>query len=357
MNSRERVVLAFEHKASDRIPVDFWATESVARAIERALGMTYPDFLERHGVDFRYIAGPRYIGPPLEASTDIWGVRREIVSAGKTGNSELYNDVLNPPLAGAESVAEVEGYRSWPDPDMFDYSCIAGQCRDILRQNKAVVFMGDRLNRIAQLKPAMYLRGAENIFMDMAVNPEIARAIFGRIRKFYTSYLERILAAARGAIDVVLTGDDFGAQNGLLVSGEMWREFLRPGFAEYIGLIRRAGAVSMHHTCGAVAEIIPDMIDCGLQVLQSVQPEAAGMSLAALKREFGRDLCFHGGVSIQKTMPFGSAGDVRNEVKRIAGIVKPEGGYVFCTSHNIQADTPVRNILALLDAYREFGRY
>ena len=357
MNSRERALVAFDHKAGDRIPIDFWATDSVARTVERALGTPYPDFLDRYGVDFRYIPGPRYIGPPLDASTDIWGVRRETIGVGRAGNSELYSDVLAPPLAGAQSVAEVENYPHWPAPDMFDYSVIAGQCEDILRQNRAVVFMGDRLNRIAQLKPAMYLRGAENIFMDMALNPEVARAIFGRINKFYAAYLERILAAAGGRIDVVLTGDDFGAQNGLLAGAGMWREFIRPGFADYIGRIRRAGAVSMHHTCGAVAEIIPDMIDCGLQVLQSIQPEAAGMSLAALKREFGRDLCFHGGVSIQKTMPYGSAKDVRNEVRRIAGIVKPDGGYVFCTSHNIQADTPVKNILALLDAYREFGRY
>jgi uroporphyrinogen-III decarboxylase len=126
---------------------------------------------------------------------------------------------------------------------------------------------------------------------------------------------------------------------------------------DYIALIKRHGALAMHHTCGAVAEIIPDMIECGLDVLQSIQPEAEGMSLAALKRRFGTQLSFHGGVSIQRTMPYGSVADVRREVAALAAVAKPDGGYVFCTSHNIQADTPVESIIALMEAYLEYGRY
>ncbi|NQT91815.1 MAG: hypothetical protein HQ559_03570 [Lentisphaerae bacterium] len=215
--------------------------------------------------------------------------------------------------------------------------------------------MGDRLNRVAQLKPAMYLRGPEAIFVDMALRPELASSLFARIRDFYLVYLERILDAADGLIDIVLTGDDFGAQNGPLVSPDMWRSLLMPGFAKYIAIIKRRGATAMHHTCGAVAEIIPDLIECGLDVLQSVQPEAAGMGLPDLKERYGARLSFHGGISIQDTLPFGTQEDVREEVRRAAGAFKNDGGYIFCTAHNIQADTSVDNVLTLLDAYRTFG--
>jgi uroporphyrinogen decarboxylase len=120
-------------------------------------------------------------------------------------------------------------------------------------------------------------------------------------------------------------------------------------------LIRSHGARVMHHTCGSVAEIIPDMIECGLDVLQSVQPEAANMSLTGLKERFGEALCFHGGISIQRTMPFGSPEDIRREVRNIADVFRSDGGYIFCTAHNIQADTPVENVVTLMEAYLEYG--
>jgi len=351
MNSRERTFLALEHKAGDRIPIDFWATKVVTERLEREVGMTRAQFLDHYDVDLRYIDGPRYTGPSLEEGTDIWGVRRGAVAAGSGGRSEVYGEVISPPLSAAESVKDIEKYAHWPSPDWFDYSVIEKQCENILKEKRVVVFMGDRLNRVAQLKPAMYLLGTEKIFMDLAVREEIVRAVFRKIRTFYLAYLERILRAAKGGIDIVLTGDDFGAQNGLLISPDMWRASVKPGFREYMDLIRSYNAVSMHHTCGSVVEIIPDMIECGLKVLQSVQPEAKGMLLSDLKKKFGNKLCFQGGVSIQKTMPYGTPDDIRREVRRIAAVVRSGGGYIFCTSHNIQADTPVENITALMDAY------
>ena len=348
--------MALQHKAGDRIPMDFWATRAVLDRLNNELGMTHAGFLDHYDVDLRYIAGPRYIGPPLEAGEDIWGVRRNTVASGSGGRSETYSEVMEPPLSKAESVEEIEGYKHWPSPDWFDYSVITGQCEAILKEKRVVVFMGDRLNRVAQLKPAMYLLGTEKLFVDIAVQEEIVRTVFSKIREFYFAYLVRILSAAKGKIDIVLTGDDFGAQNGLLVSPDMWRALIKPGFREYINLIRSYNVVTMHHTCGSVVDIIPDMIDCGLDVLQSIQPEAAGMSLADLKKNFGGRLCFQGGISVQKTMPYGTPDEIRKEVKRIADIVKPDGGYIFCTSHNIQADTPVANITALMDACLEYGR-
>lgn len=356
MNSRERTFLALKHKAGDRIPIDFWATKAVIDRLNCELGMTRARFLDRYDVDLRYIEGPRYIGPSLEEGMDIWGVKRSMVTAGSDGRSEAYREVVEPPLSKADRVEDIERYKHWPSPDWFDYSVIEKQCEAILQEGRIIVFMGDRLNRVAQLKPAMYLLGTEKLFVDIAVQEEIIQTVFRKIREFYLAYLERILCAAQGKIDIVLTGDDFGAQNGLLISPEMWRASIKPGFNEYVSLIKCHDVVAMHHTCGSVVDIIPDMIECGLDVLQSIQPEAKGMSLADLRKKFGNALCFQGGISVQKTMPYGTPDEIRHEVKNIADLVKSDGGYIFGTSHNIQADTPVENITTLMEACLEYGR-
>jgi uroporphyrinogen decarboxylase len=347
--------LALEHQMGDRIPIDFWASTAMIYKLESRLGEGYDAFLDRHEVDLRYIPGPEYVGPPLEKGTDIWGVKRVAVQVPVRNGTEVYSEVAQSPLATAASEDEIEDYPGWPSPDWFDYGTIEGQCDRVRAQGRVVVFMGDRLNRVAQLKPAMYLRGIEALFIDLAIQPQVVRAILRNIRAFYMGYLERILEAAKGKIDIVLTGDDFGSQIGPLLSPDSWRALIKPGFAGYIQLIKAYGAKAMHHTCGSVVSIIPDMIACGLDVLQSVQPEAAGMDLGELMVRFGRSLCFHGGISIQRTMPFGTADEIRSQVRRIAEIARPGGGYIFCTAHNIQADTSVSNVETLMAAYHEFG--
>lgn len=363
MDSRERTLLAINHEAPDRVPIDFWASRGMIRKIESALSMSYADFLDSADVDLRYIAGPEYIGPPLDSDSDgtvpdIWGVPRKVIQLDAEGGGvETYEEVTMAPLANASTIDEILAYSHWPSPDWFRYDGIEKQCEAIRDKGRAVVFMGDRLNRVAQLKPAMYLRGVEQIFMDLAMEPGIARAIFDKIRSFYIEYLTRILESANGKIDIVLTGDDFGSQNGLLLSPAMWDEYLREGFAQYLGLIRQAGAKSMHHTCGSVQPLLPRMIECGLDVLQALQPEAHDMSLRDLKARFGMLIAFQGGISIQDTLPFGKPGDVAQAVQEVAETAAPGGGYIFCTSHNIQADAPIENVQALVKAYHQYGRY
>ncbi|UCF99512.1 MAG: hypothetical protein JSV89_08220 [Spirochaetaceae bacterium] len=252
---------------------------------------------------------------------------------------------------------EILEYDRWPSAEWFDYSSIEEQCLRIRDAGRVVVFMGDRLNRIAQLKPACYLRGFEQIFIDMVENPDLARALFRKISEFYLEYGRRILAAAKGKIDILCTGDDFGSQNAPLISLSMWREFLKPGFEEFVKLGKDHGSFVMHHTCGAIAPLIPDMIECNLDILQSLQPEAMDMDPRFIKKEFGDKLCFQGGISIQKILPQGSPEDVRRHVEAVIEIMSPGGGYIACTSHNIQADTPVNNLLALFEAYRDYGLY
>jgi len=362
MDSRERTFLALNLEEPDRVPIDVWMSEGFKNKLQAALGVSAQQFLHRHDVDLRYIEGPRYIGPPLEKSsdgsdTDIWGVRRRKVTVRMKDGVETYREVAHSPLADIETVEQVYDYPHWPSADWFDYSPIEAQCEEVRRQGKVAVFMGDRLNRIAQLKPAMYLRGVEQILVDLLSNPEIARAIFSHIRRFYREYEARVLEAACGKLDILLMGDDFGSQRGPLVSPQMWEEFLGDGFAEYVGIAKAHDVRVMHHTCGSVRAIVPLMVERGLDVLQSLQPEASDMDPRRLKADFGRKLAFHGGISIQRTLPHGTPEDVRREVEGRIAALASGGGYILCTAHNIQADTPIENVQALLQAYKDLGRY
>jgi uroporphyrinogen decarboxylase len=249
----------------------------------------------------------------------------------------------------------VDAYTGWPSAAWWDYAQVAEGCRS--HSGFAVVNAGDRLDRTAQLKPAMYLRGVERFLMDLALEPALAEAIIEHITAYYLDYNRRVFAAAGGGIDIFMMGDDFGTQNGLMVSLDMWRRFFRKGFRQYCDLAHEFGIKVMHHTCGSVRPLIPDLIECGLDILQSLQPRARDMELADLKREFGRDLCFHGSMDIQQTMPQGSPDDVRTEVRQRMEAGKGGGGFIVCTAHNLLPDVPVDNILALYDAIRDYGAY
>ncbi len=363
MDSRERVARALEHKEPDRVPIDYWATAEVnARLLERYGFSSQDELLDHFNVDFRYLEGPAYIGPeplthPDGSVEDHFGVPRTRVKVGHGGQTGEYWEVVRSPLENAETIEEVIDYHKWPDPDWFDYECVKEQVSGLKRTGKVIVFIGDRMNRCAQLKPAMYVRGIVKILEDLVLNPEIAEYVFNRITKFYLEYARRIVEAAGNGIDIFMTGDDFGTQNGLIMSPDMWRRFLMPGFKAFMGLAKKHGFWTAHHSCGAIEPIIPDMIGCGLDILNPIQPEARGMGGGGLKKRFGEQLCFHGSISIQRTLPFGSPEEVRNEVRKRFEELGPQGGFIYCTAHNIQVDTPIDNIEALFKAYHDLGVY
>jgi len=361
MGSRERVARALSFREPDRVPVDFWASGGFYQMLEEKRGLDREEFLDRHDVDLRYIPGPAYTGPTLagdhEGEADIWGVRRRTVRIRTRFGTETYTEVVSHPLADARSARDVEDYPGWPSPDWFDYSPVRAQCEAVRARGRVAAFMGDRLNRIAQLKPAMYLRGVEQLMVDLLESPDVAEAIFDRIRTFYTEYLKRILQAADGKLDMVVTGDDFGTQRGPIISPGTWSRYLATGFRRYIEICHRHGVRVSHHTCGAVTVLLPKMVDCGLDALQSLQPEAMAADFPSIKRRYGRRLAFHGGISVQQTLPRGTPDDIRREVRERAEVLAPGGGYIFCTAHNVQSDCPIENVEALLVAYHESGRY
>jgi uroporphyrinogen decarboxylase len=363
MDSRERVFRALKHQQPDRVPRDFWATAETYDKLCRRLKLPNAGaVLDQFDVDVRYIDGPRYIGPKLQvqadgSENDIWGVPRiqQITGSGDTVQS--YKSVTRFPLAGVADPRDLDAYEFWPSPDWFDYSPVHAAAKAVRDHGRVAAFMGDRLNRFAQLKPAMYLRGIDQALVDMLVEPEIFQAITDRLTRFYSEYLTRIIESARGMIDILVTGDDFGQQRGPLCSVKLWDKRLRAGFEGYIKLAHAAGLPVMHHTCGSIYRLLPRFIECGLDILQALQPGVAEMDFRKMKAEFGDRICFQGGIGIQHALPFGTPADVCAEVRERIEALAPGGGYIISTAHNIQGDTPVENVLALVKAYDEFGWY
>lgn len=360
MTNRQRVLTVLAREPPDSVPYDCWAERPVYDRLARALGVASKEQVLRElDVDLRVIPGPAYIGPELPrredgSLEDVWGVPRKTVTVEGPGTTWSYQHVARPPLGGMSSVAEIEGYSGWPSPDLWDYSGIAADCAAIRDAGYAVVYAGDRLDRTAQLKTLMYLRGIEQAYLDLVEEPAIAQCILERIVGYFVEYNRRVFEAADGNIDIFMMGDDFGTQAGPMLDLKTWRRLLRPGFQAYIDVAHQFGVRVMHHTCGDVRALIPDFVECGLDVLQSLQPRA-GMDLAQLKREFGDVLCFHGSIDVQHTLPYGTPEEVRAEVSERMEASAREGGVILCTAHNIPPETPVENVLALFDAYRELG--
>ncbi len=361
MTSKERVIKTVSLEEPDRVPIDCWLSREAEAKLLRSYGFEDREELLQHfNVDIRTIDGPRYIGPEFERHADgsvedLWGVPRIEQQFGREDKAGIYKEVSSPPLADAKTVRDIEQYPKWPSPDWFDYSVIEAQCD--AHPDKALLFVGDRLNRSAQLKPAMYLRGVEQIFIDLAMQPELVDAIVERIVDFYLEYNTRVFDAANGKLDIFMMGDDFGMQRGLLCSREMWLDHFAPGLRKYINLAKRYDLKVAHHSCGAIVPIIHDFIGMGLDILNPIQPRAAGMVPRAIKAGFGDRIAFHGSIDIQRTMPLGTPNDVRAEVKDRIDALAPGGGFIICTAHNIQADVPLENITALFEACIEYGEY
>jgi uroporphyrinogen decarboxylase len=346
ISHRERVRLALEHQETDRVPIAMVcsginppAWRELAEYLGRERGTTVDDYLHPL-IDIRNVAPP-YVGPALPERTDIWGVRRMPVSYG----AGEYQEIEHYPLRGANSPEDVAAH-AWPGVDWFDYDALPARVAELQRDGEYCL-MASNGNIF---ESSWYMRGFEQFFMDLVLQPELAHAIMDRVCDFFCEHFRRILSAVPGQIDLVFTADDIGGQNGLLMSLDMWAEHLKPYHQRLNGVIHGLGARVIYHTDGAVMEAVPGLIEQGIDVLQALQFDAAGMDPVALKKGYGDRLCFEGGVSVQKTLPFGTPEEVHREVAERIEVLGAGGGYILGPSHAIQAGTPPENIVALFDA-------
>lgn len=362
MNCRDRALTAIRHQEPDRVPIDNWMVPEIQKRTMQYFGCdSYDELLLFLGVDFRNNYGPSYVGQSFKkyedgTVEDLWGVKRKTVVYGKgTAHQGTYTEVAESPLEKF-TVEDIAKYGHWASADWWDYSSVKAACA-ACHPGYCVINVGDRLDRTAQLKPMMYLRGIQQIFVDLAIHPKIVEEMRDRIVGYFVDYNHRVFKAADGEIDIFMMGDDIGGQTGPLISLDMWRKYFRNGFKTYIDIAHQYGIPVMYHTCGDVKQFIPDFIECGLDILQSLQPKATNMDIGKLKREFGKDIVFQGGMDIQHVLPLGKPEDVKAMARYALDSAKAGGGYIICTAHNIQIDTPVENVVALFEAYHEYGKY
>lgn len=192
------------------------------------------------------------------------------------------------------------------------------------------------------------LRGFENVLMDSITEPEFLEAMLDRLMNLYLAFIDY---TADLPIDGILFGDDWGDQRGVILGPERWRRFLKPRWARLYEAVHRHGKIAMNHSCGSVAEILPDLIDIGLDVLESVQPEAAGMNPYDLKKRYGNAITFWGGLGSQSTIPRGTPAGILDEVRRLKQEMARGGGYILAPAKPLQPETPTENAVALVEAF------
>jgi uroporphyrinogen decarboxylase len=351
LTSRERVVAAVEKREPDRVPFDFWAVPEVCAALRGYLGVeTDEQVLRLLGVDCRLVA-PDYVGPaprvqPDGTYFDAWGTHRRAVA----NDFSTYDEYVGFPLAKAQTAADVETWDGWPDPSHWDTRTLKDK---IVALNCEVPYhVRYEVGGIFEWSWGLY--GLDRFLIDLKRRPGVPCAIMDCFTDLYIANVTRVLEAADGLMDMVYTYDDVGIQSGLMMSPRMWREFILPRHLRLNAAIRRYPVKIMYHSCGAVYPLIGAFADeMGIDVLNPLQPRAAGMDLARIKREFGARLAFHGGVDIQHTLPYGSPEDVQAEVRERCQVLGQSGGYICTSAHYIQADTPLENILALYTTCRE----
>ncbi|MFQ5612018.1 MAG: uroporphyrinogen decarboxylase family protein [Anaerolineae bacterium] len=388
LTHQERVFTALRHQEGDRIPCDFLAT---AEVWDKMVQHFQPDtsgledmpwlepereaILRRLDVDCRLFSYDMFCNPPDEAlkpgaqvdwwstlarSTpnrmwrqvlpdgtlyDIWGAHFQV----ETHMFGQYEGLASWVLSQATTVDELKSH-PWPTPDWWDFSELPAMI-DRLQQDGPFHI---RFRLGSFFEQAWALRGLEQFMLDIGMNPAIAEYIMDRILEVHLENLKTVLDLAGNRLDMVYTYDDVATQNSLLISPKSWRKLVKPRHRKILDVVHSYGIPAMYHCDGAVAPLIPELIDIGVDVLNPIQPDAKGMAPAELKEQYGGQLTFHGGVDIIRTLPRGSKAQVQHEVRERTRVLGRGGGYIMCSSHHVQPDTPLENVLAMYEpALRE----
>jgi uroporphyrinogen decarboxylase len=356
---RDRVRAALNHASPDFTPCDYYATPEIHRSLLAYFGIEGDEghavsmgpsanliedgrVGERLGTDIRYISAP-YVGPALPAFEDgstmnLWGIRRRAVK-NEYGD---YAEPVNAPYAAWKTVEEVTWF-PWPNPDWFDYSALPALCAKY--PDLAIAVGGWHVQDF--INSTALGRGVERTLLDIATDNPVFLAIIENRHRFYMAYVERVLQAARGRIDIVCCGDDFGTQRGLLISPASFDRLFAAKKKELFDLAHAYDAKVSHHCCGSSRKLIPHFIQCGMDAIQTIQTRAAGMDPYGLKKDFGGQIVLHGAVDVQGWLQQSSPPAIEAEVNRLMDEVGAGGGFILAPSHCIQPDTPLENVLAI----------
>lgn len=339
MTPLERWLAVLRHQKPDRVPMDYWGTDEATDKMMKHLGCSSKtEMLKKLHVDYLVELKLRYIGPRLPPGMDVFGRLYRDVAYG----AGIYSECISHPLAEFNRVEEIEKNYRWPDPDWWDFSDL----------DKQLVGHEEYPVRAGHYEPFLIykdLRGDEQAFLDLLVNPEMVHYCLDKMLRLDLVRIQRMYEALPGRITITYVAEDMGGQDDLLISPGHIHEFLLPRMQKIMDLVHQAGAFVFHHTDGASRKIIPAMIDAGIDLLNPIQWRCPGMEREGLKRDFGDKIVFHGAVDNQYTLPFGSRAEVRREVMDNLRILGQNGGYILAPCHNIQATSPCENITAMYE--------
>jgi len=379
MNSHDRVWQSLNHREPDHVPFDLGGTglstihvtayrnlrryldlpvaEPRIAFIAEQLVLVDDDLAERLQTDVRPVLPGAATAfqctfrdeGAYEAYTDEWGIGWR-----KPKDGGFYYDMYHHPLANASSLDEL---RAYPFPDPLDggrFAALRSKAEAAASNGKFVVLAGPCAG-IAEVYS--WLRGYEQYYIDLALNSEYVAYMLDGLTEWKCAFWERALKEIGDLVDVVIEADDLGGQASPLMSPKTYRSLILPRHKRLFSFIKAQAPVKLfYHTCGAVRALIPDLMDAGIDILNPVQISSPGMDLHELKREFGRDLVFWGGgADTQRVLGTATPEQVRVHVKRNIEALAPGGGFVFAAVHDIQANVPPENIMAMWEAWQTYG--
>jgi uroporphyrinogen decarboxylase len=305
---------------------------------------------DRLHIDPGIHVSPEYVGPPVHDGATLLGARFRDIHYDGGVYTGLDGLVYHHPLAQFETVEEIEKHYQWPGPEWWDYSTIPNQ----VEGHEDAIIIGGGSEPFMDYKEQ--LRGPERAYMDLIDKPEIVHYCLDKLYGLCYEKTRRIFEAIPGMVFASFVAEDLGTQENLLCAPKHIREFFIPRMKRMIDLVHGAGAYVLHHSDGAIREILPDMVEAGIDLLNPVQWRCRGMGREGLKRDFGDEVVFHGGVDNQYTLAFGTPEEVRQEVAENIRILGKGGGYILGPCHNIQVISPPENIVAMYRAGYELGR-
>ncbi len=368
---RTRFERIMRHQEADRVPIDLAGTSltsadsQVIAALQTALGLDdqptgpYQAFderiLQRLNIDFRRVGNliasgdAPFPGKP-GYQRDMWGIVRKW-----TGQ---YWDIIESPLRDT-TIEDLDSF-PWPDPAQViaatPLEAYQREAERLWHETDYVVVAEHPVYGVLEL--ACWMCGFDDFLARLAGDRAYVYRLFDILLALQKAFIEPYYKAVGPYIHLTTSGDDFGTQAGPFMSPRTFRETVKPYFAERIAFTRQfTHGYFWHHTCGSVFALLPDLLDAGVDILNPVQPGAKDMEPERLKAAFGNRLCFHGGFDTQGVLPFGDAQTIEAEVKRVMDAMKPNGGYIFSAAHNIQNDVSAQNVLTMIRAALELGRY
>lgn len=382
MTSRERVLTAINHEQPDRVPLVIGVSN--ATGIKMKPYKEIKDIIGVQAADEYMYDWPELGTAKIDEATmcrlhsDVRGVLDLEPEAVRKRNAERdpHSDYINSwgsgqteitpgdwfpsvhPLAHARTAEDLDSYQGWPDmSDPTRVAHVRETARRLAEQNQFAILATPWL--LFPFERAHAMQGLEAFLLNMAKEQDFARAMLEKIAVYCKQLMGHFLQELGDNVDIIKIGDDLGTQESLMISPKMYREIIKPVHADLISFIKaRTKAKVFFHSDGDVAPLIEDFIEIGVDILNPIQTSAGSMSdLPSIKKRFGNNIVFCGGIDSHRILPYGSVEDVRQEVRRVIQILGPGGGCMIGAVHTVMDDIPAENVLALVDAVKEFGHY